>query len=109
MENRQLIETLNECTAACHYCAKACLQEENVKKLAKCIELDLDCAGATTYGAELAARNSNLLGRQMEICAEICRQCAEECEKHASEMNMEHCRECAEACRRCEEACMAVA
>lgn len=109
MENKQLIDTLNECTAACNYCAHACLQEENVKKLAKCIELDLDCAGATAYAAELAARSSGLLNKQLEVCAEICRLCAEECEMHASKMNMQHCKECAEACRRCEDACLSVA
>lgn len=107
MENQQLIETLNECTAACNYCAAACLKEEDVKKLAKCIQLDLDCAGATAYGAELAARGSGLLNKHLEVCAEICRICAEECEMHAPKMD--HCRECAEACRKCEEACLSVA
>lgn len=107
MENQQLIQTLNECTTACYHCSVSCLEEDDVKKMARCIRLDLDCAGACSYSAELAARNSDLLAKQLEVCAEICRQCAEECEQHASKM--EHCKVCAEACRKCEEACLSVA
>ncbi len=32
------------CAQACEMCASACLREEDVKAMARCIELDRDCA-----------------------------------------------------------------
>ena len=38
------IEACYTCAATCDTCASACLQENDVKMMAKCIALDIDCA-----------------------------------------------------------------
>ena len=107
-ENQSLIDALNNCAAECNHCASACLDEHDVKMLARCIKLDLDCAQICTLTASLIARGSEHGNHLTKECAEVCNACAEECEKHAS-MGMDHCKTCAEACRRCAEACGALA
>jgi hypothetical protein len=106
--NRQLLNLLNNCIAECNHCASACLEEEDVKMLTKCIKLDLDCAEICNLVVGYLARGSQHAEHLMGECAEICRACAEECEKHAAH-GMEHCRTCAEACRKCAEECMQMA
>ena len=103
-ENQELITALNNCIAECNHCASACLDEEDVKMLAKCIKLDIDCAEICSLTANLIARGSVHGEHLKKECAEVCNACAEECEKHAK-MGMEHCRTCGEACRKCAEAC----
>jgi len=100
----QLIAALNKCAAECNHCATACLDEQDVKMLAKCIKLDIDCADICSLTASLIARSSEHGKHLLKECAEVCDACAEECEKHA-QMGMEHCRMCAEACRACADAC----
>ena len=82
-------------------CASSCLREEDVKAMARCIELDRDCADICSLAAVLMSRNSELAKEFCALCAKVCRACAEECEKH----QMEHCQRCAEACRKCAEEC----
>lgn len=103
-QNTQLLEALNRCAAECNHCAAACLDEQDVKMLARCIKLDIDCAQICSLTASLTARGSEHGKHLLKECAEVCNACAEECEKHAS-MGMEHCRRCAEACRACADAC----
>jgi hypothetical protein len=91
-----------ECITECEHCSSACLQEDNVKMLVRCIELDRSCAYVCALAANEMARGSELAQRVSQLCAEICDVCAEECEKHTK---MEHCQRCAEACRTCAEAC----
>ena len=82
-------------------CASACLREEDVKAMARCIELDRDCADICSLAAVLMSRDSELAKEFCALCAKVCRACAEECGKH----QMDHCQECAEACRKCAEEC----
>jgi len=103
-QNKQLLDALYNCAAECNHCATACLDEQDVKMLAKCINLDIDCADICTLTATLIARGSEHGNHLLEECAEICNACADECEKH---QQMEHCKSCAEACRKCAEACNA--
>ena len=105
-KNQSLMEALNNSAAECNHCATACLDEQDVKMLASCIKLDIDCADICQLTASFVARDSEHAHHLMKECAEICEACAEECEKHA---HMEHCRKCAEACRRCAEACLQMA
>lgn len=88
-------------------CADACLTEDSVAELRRCIRLNLDCA-------DLCATTAAILGRQTEgdpsvvkaalgACVAACDACGTECSRHAG--MHEHCRVCAEACRRCAEAC----
>ena len=96
-----LINTILECAWACERCMNACLEEQDVQKMAHCIELDRDCAEVCFLAAKLLARDSEIAHQYLRVCEEACRICAEECSLH----DHEHCQECARACRRCEEAC----
>lgn len=100
-QNQSLLETLAACVAACENCASACLQEDNVQMMVRCIQLDRDCADICALTARLVARGSAHAEHLLPECAEICRLCGEECAQHEAE----HCQQCAAACRRCEEVC----
>lgn len=95
------IEACQECATACDHCATACLQEPDVKKMARCIALDLSCADACTFAVREMSRGSDFAMRACQLCAEYCDACGAECERHP----MDHCQECAAACRRCAEEC----
>ena len=105
-QHTQLIQALNDCAVECNHCSTACLEEENVKMLSRCIKLDIDCAEICRLAAGFLARGSEHARHILKECAEICRECAEECEKHAH--HHDHCKQCAEACRNCAAACEAV-
>ena len=103
-----VIETLYDCAQACTACADACLSEENVAHLVKCIRLNADCADICETAGRVLSRqteyDANIARAVLEACVQVCRSCAEECESHA-QRGMDHCRVCAEACRRCEQSC----
>jgi hypothetical protein len=103
----EVLHHLEECAQTCSMCADACLAEDMVADLRRCIRLNLDCA-------ELCRTTASVLGRQvapdattvraiLEACRAACAVCGAECSSHA-DMH-EHCRVCAEACERCEQAC----
>lgn len=73
--------------------------------MAKCIQLDMECAAACYNAAQLMSLGSSRAEDFCRLCAELCQACAEECAKHDNE----HCRECAEACRLCAEECLHMA
>lgn len=52
------IEACNTCADACDYCAASCLQEADVKTMARCIALDMDCAQACRRCADECRRMS---------------------------------------------------
>jgi hypothetical protein len=101
MENHQILKELNACATLCSICYSACLREEDVKMLSRCIRLDLECAEICQLSASFFARESGNTVKLLTLCADICLQCAEECEKHAHE----HCKKCAIVCRTCHEMC----
>jgi hypothetical protein len=103
---RSCIDACNSCAEACDHCAASCLNEKDVQAMARCIELDIDCAAICQLAAGYMARGSEMAGAICEVCAEVCDECGQECAKHAK---MEHCRQCAEACRRCAEECRKMA
>lgn len=70
------IEACNACFLASNHCAASCLQESDVKMMAKCIALDMDCAGICSVAAGAMARGSTH--------AKACRKCADECRKMAA-------------------------
>lgn len=100
-QNQSLLQALSACVAACEQCAAACLQENEVKMMARCIQVDRDCADICALTARFVARGSEHTGHLLRGCTEICRACGDECARHP----MDHCQACAEACRRCEAAC----
>ena len=101
------IEECYDCAQTCISCADACLGEKNLDALRRCIRLDNDCSDICLVTGAVLTRQQQpeleLIRRQVETCALICRLCAEECEKHAA--THEHCRICGESCRACETAC----
>jgi Domain of Unknown Function (DUF326) len=108
--NDALARCIQECFAcalACTSCADACLAEEQVQELIRCIRLNLDCADVCDATGRVLTRQTSteqrLAQSVLDACVQACRACAEECERHAP--HHEHCRVCAEACRRCEQAC----
>lgn len=102
-QNTALLKALSDCAAECNHCFTACLEEENVKMMARCIKLDRDCADICNLTASFLARGSEHAGHLLQECADICNACAEECNKH----DHDHCKKCAEACRACATACEA--
>jgi len=102
---KSCIDACNDCAAACDHCAVACLSEKDVAKMARCIQLDMDCAVICRLAVGFMARGSELAADVCDLCAEICDVCAQECAKHS----MAHCQECAKACRRCAEECRRMA
>ena len=103
----EVLHHLEECAQTCLLCADACLAEDMVADLRRCIRLNLDCA-------DLCRTTAAVLGRQvapdpavvratLEACRAACEACGTECGSHAG--MHEHCRVCAEACQRCAEAC----
>ena len=101
------IEACFECEQCCVACADACLGEEQLDMLRRCIRLNLDCPDACAATGRMLSRQTEpdweLLHGQIEACASACRICAEECDRHADKH--EHCATCANCCRRCAEAC----
>ncbi|MEC4721735.1 four-helix bundle copper-binding protein [Noviherbaspirillum sp. CPCC 100848] len=95
------IEACYACAATCDNCAASCLQEEDVKMMARCIALDIDCAQICRLAAAYMARGSEMSTSLCQLCAEVCEACGNECAKH----QMGHCQACAQACLRCAEEC----
>ena len=99
----EVIDALNECAIDCINCEVACLEEENVEGLVRCIRLDRECAETCLFTVKMIAADAELSRDILDLCARICDTCRDECEKHAD--HMDHCRICAESCRRCAEEC----
>jgi uncharacterized membrane protein len=101
------IEAIVGCSQACTACADACLSEDSVADLRKCVRTNLDCADVCDATSRVLSRHTgydaNISRALLEACIAVCRACGDECEQHAS--MHEHCRVCAEACRACEAAC----
>ncbi|MEU8230444.1 four-helix bundle copper-binding protein [Actinoplanes sp. NPDC048967] len=101
------VDALLGCSEACTACADACLSEDMVAELTKCIRTNLDCADICATTARVLSRHTgydaNVSRTLLEACAAACQACGDECASHA-DMH-EHCRVCADACRTCEQAC----
>jgi hypothetical protein len=101
------VEECFDCAQTCTACADACLGEEMLTELTRCIRLNLDCADiCETTGRALSRQvgaDVAVLPTLVQACAEACRVCGDECERHAD--RHEHCRVCAETCRACERSC----
>jgi hypothetical protein len=100
-EYQECIAACHACAVACNHCAACCLQEPDVKSMARCIALDSDCAQICELAVAFMSGGSEYSPALCALCADICRDCGAECAKH----DLDHCQQCAEACRRCEQAC----
>ena len=99
---KDCIDACVTCVVACSHCATECLTQEHIGHLAKCIQLDLECAAICRSAAEVMSLGSGFSAHLCRVCADACNACAQECEKHAE---MDHCLVCAEACRNCAKTC----
>lgn len=99
------VEACNACADACDHCATACLREQDVKAMARCIALDIDCAAICRMAAGYMARGSEFAEPLCQLCAQVCQACGDECARHEHQ----HCQACAQACRRCAEECKRMA
>ncbi|MHA7241481.1 four-helix bundle copper-binding protein [Arthrobacter sp. TMS1-12-1] len=99
------VKALVECAQTCTACADACLSEDAVEPLKRCIRTNQDCADMCTTTANTLIRRTavdpHYTRALLETCRLICALCAQECEKHSHD----HCRICAQACRQAERAC----
>ncbi len=98
---KKCIEACLNSASLCHHCASSCLKEEDVKMMASCIQLDMECAALCYASAQLMSLGSAKAMSLCKLCAETCEACADECSKHDNE----HCQACAAACRKCAEEC----
>jgi hypothetical protein len=100
------IDACLRCAAVCNHCAISCTHEDDVKMMARCIQLDMECAALCYAAAQLMSLGSEQAKALCRICAEACEACGAECGKHAHNT---HCQECAAACRHCAEECRRMA
>ncbi len=63
------IEACQVCATACHQCFAACLKEDDVKMMARCIALDADCAAICGLAADAMSTTAST--------AAICALCAQ--------------------------------
>ena len=89
-----------------YQCAASSTEEDDIKMMARCIRLDMECAAICYAAAQLMSMGSDRAKELCRICADICQECGDECGKHT---HSKHCQECAEACRRCAEECRKMA
>ncbi|WP_129337848.1 four-helix bundle copper-binding protein [Cellulomonas endophytica] len=103
----RVVEAAATCSQVCTACADACLSEDGVADLRRCIRIDLDCADVCATTVRVLSRHTAyeaaITRAVLQACVTACLTCAAECEQHAG--MHEHCRVCAEACRACEELC----
>ena len=61
------IEACYACAQACNHCAAECLREQDVKKMACCIALDVDCAQICELAASVMGRASESSRRETMV------------------------------------------
>lgn len=98
-----LLEKIAECQAMCKYCFNACLEEEDIRMMARCIKLNVECSEICGITISSVAMDGDFNRELLTVCAEACEKCSAECRKH----DKLHCMECAKACEDCARACRA--
>jgi hypothetical protein len=99
------IEACEQCVKECAQCRNACLEEERIEDLVRCIKLDGDCIALCDLTIRMLSAGSQFSEKICNLCAELCEACASECENHPE---MRYCKKCAEVCRACAEECRAM-
>jgi hypothetical protein len=80
-------------------------KEKDIHMMARCIQLDMECATICYASAQLMSLGSEMAKAICQVCADMCWQCHEECFKHQTD----HCQECARVCKICAEECQKLA
>lgn len=65
------ITACNDCAVACDRCAAACLIEPDVAKMARCVQLDMDCAQICRLAVGSMSRGSEFAADLRDVCADI--------------------------------------
>jgi hypothetical protein len=101
--NERILDQLRKCVDLCNACFRVCLDDPNISRLIRCIELNRECAQMCQMTISMIERGSEHLNGFLDLCATICRACAEEC------ANLQHQagRQCAAIAGACAEACSA--
>ena len=99
------VDACLHCAAVCSHCASSCLQEQDVKMMARCIQLDMECSALCYAAAQLMSIGSSKAQQICRICSQMCGHCAAECSKHQND----HCQECAAVCKNCAQECKSYA
>lgn len=99
------IEACLRCAAICNHCASSCTLEKDIEMMARCIQLDMECAVTCYATAQLMSLGSDQAKEFCRICAALCENCGAECTKHSNE----HCQECANVCKECASECRKMA
>ncbi len=102
---KECIDACLACAAVCNHCASACTREEDVNMMARCIQLDMECAAICYAAAQMMSLGSDKAKELCRICADLCEACGTECGGHENK----HCQECARLCKACAEACRKMA
>jgi hypothetical protein len=79
--------------------------EDDVKMMAKCIQLDMECAALCYSSAQLMSLGSSMAKELCRLCADACEACGAECGRHKHD----HCQECARICKECANECRRMA
>ena len=66
-QHQSCIDACYKCVQACDYCAISCLQEQDVKMMARFIALDIDCAVAYRLAASYMSRGSESIKQACAI------------------------------------------
>jgi hypothetical protein len=101
MKHQEMLKSLSNCINYCNWCADACLDEDNVKDMVKCIRLDRACSYVCAATANILDTRYDDIQGLVNYCIQICEDCEKECKKFDSD----HCQQCAKACRECADAC----
>ena len=96
------MENLDKFIEACQKSATACLFENDVQNMRKCILLSRECSAMCLATARIMSVGVARFEMLFRACEEMCVVCAKENGLHA---NLWQCKQAAEACRNCAELC----
>ena len=65
------VEICNACAVSCLQCVVACLKETDVKAMAQCIALDLECAEVCRLCVSSMARDGECMEEICALCAKV--------------------------------------
>lgn len=100
--NDKFIEACYACAVACEKNATACLFEDDIKAMRKCIMLSRECSAMCLATAKILSVGVDKFQMLYRACEEMCMACSKECGSFA---HLQHCKNAAEACRLCAELC----
>jgi hypothetical protein len=98
----KFIEACHACSVACEKCATACLFEDNISEMRKCILLNRECSAMCLATARILSVGVERFQMLFRACEEMCMVCARENGLHATNAL---CKKAAEACRSCADLC----